>query len=265
PGLERYDPVGVTGSDSQSFDDAIELLTRHGYSLDHAVSRLVPPAWEDDDEIDPDVRAFWEYQSLVSEPWDGPSALVFADGRHVGAALDRNGFRPMRIVSTDDDLLVAASEVGVLPEDDHEIVERSRLGPGEIIVVDLVSGGVTRTGDLRAALAARRPYASMVRGSVSSLPSLGFFDAIDTWPAGAELAQRQAAFGISHEEIEIILGPMGEEGREAVGSMGDDTPPAVLSPRPRVLFDFFRQRFAQVTNPPIDPYRETSAMSLRTL
>jgi glutamate synthase (ferredoxin) len=265
PGFGRYDPVRATGSDSQSLDDAIELLIRHGYSLDHAVSRLMPPSWEKDDEMGPEIRAFFEYQSLVSEPWDGPTALVFADGRHVGAALDRNGFRPMRIVSTDDDLLVAASEVGVLPEGDHEIVERSRLGPGEIVVVDLVQGGVKRSAEIRAALAAQQPYQRMVAGSVSSLPAGEFFESTDGWPADATLAQRQAAAGLSREEIDVIIGPMSVDGREAVGSMGDDTPPAMLSRRSRVLFDFFRQRFAQVTNPPIDPYRETSAMSLRTL
>jgi len=265
PGFGRYDSIRATGSDSKTLDDAIELLARNGYSLDHAVSRLMPPAWEDDDEMDAGVRAFWEYQSLMSEPWDGPSALVFADGRHVGAALDRNGFRPMRIVSTDDDLLAAASEVGVLPDDDHEIVERTRLGPGEMIIVDLVSGGATRSGEIRAALAARRPYRAMVRAIVSPLPRHDFFESRDAWPADEALAQRQAAVGLSHEEIDVILDPMSTEGREAVGSMGDDTPPAVLSTRRRTLFDFFRQRFAQVTNPPIDPYRETSAMSLRTL
>ena len=152
-GFARTRPIRGSGSDSLTLDDAVELLSHHGYALSHVVSRLVPPAWERDEEMPRDVAAFYEYQSLVSEPWDGPTALILADGRHVGAALDRNGFRPLRVVSTADDLIAGASEVGVLPDDEHEIVDRSRLGPGEMLIVDLHEGRTARTAEIRAALA----------------------------------------------------------------------------------------------------------------
>ena len=162
PGFSLDPPISTHGSDSLSLDDAIELLRHNGYSLAHAVTRLVPPAWERDRAMPPDVRAFYEFQSLVSEPWDGPSALVFADGRYVGAALDRNGFRPARIVSTGDDLIAVASEVGVLPADEHEIVNRGRLGPGDMIIVDVERGSVMGTNEIRRRLAFRRRYRRLV-------------------------------------------------------------------------------------------------------
>jgi glutamate synthase (ferredoxin) len=267
------------GSDSQSLDDAVELLRHHGFSLAHAVTRLVPPAWERDRDLPPDVRAFYEFQSLVSEPWDGPSALVFADGRFVGAALDRNGFRPARVVSTADGLIAVASEVGILPAAEHVIVDRGRLGPGDMLVVDLERGAVLGTQEIRRRLALRRRYRRLVdevvlpSGDVAALDvPAGAADAAD-YRAGAihervdrdRLARRQAAFGCSREEVELLLKPMIAEGHEAVGSMGDDAPPAVLSSRSRLLTDFFRQRFAQVTNPPVDPYRESSVMSLTAI
>jgi glutamate synthase (ferredoxin) len=258
-------PISTSGSDSQTLDDVVGLLQYHGYSLAHAVRRLIPPAWESDDDMPADVRAFQEYQSLVSEPWDGPTALVFADGRYVGAALDRNGFRPMRIVTTANGVIAAASEVGVLPSDEHEIIDRSRLGPGEMIMVDLVEGGVKGTPEIAQVLARRRPYQRMVRAALSRLPELGRSPLPPPLHPSDRLAQRQVASGCSLEEIDLILKPMAIEAREAIGSMGDDAPPAVLSSRPRLLSDFFRQRFAQVTNPPVDPHREASVMSLRTL
>ncbi len=169
PGFNVDAPISTQGSDSLSLDDAIELLRHNGYSLAHAVTRLVPPAWERDRDLPPDVRAFYEFQSLVSEPWDGPSALVFADGRYVGAALDRNGFRPSRIVSTADDLIAVASEVGVLPADEHEIVNRGRLGPGDMIVVDVERGSVMGTNEIRRRLAFRRRYRRLVADVVRPL------------------------------------------------------------------------------------------------
>ncbi len=276
PGFEGETPVSPDGSDSRSVDDAVELLRYHGYSITHALARLVPPAWERDSDLPPDVRAFFEFQSLVGEPWDGPSALIFADGRYVGAALDRNGFRPARLVRTASGLVVLASEVGVLAADEHVIVDRSRLGPGEAIVVDLQRGAVLNTNQIRSALASQRPYRRLVADIVRPLADVGP-------PKGgpyvrgdargvrlqpdlpATLAQRQAAAGCTREEIDLLLRPMIADGHEAVGSMGDDTPPAVLSSRPRLFTDFFRQRFAQVTNPPVDPYREASVMSLTTM
>jgi glutamate synthase domain-containing protein 2/glutamate synthase domain-containing protein 1/glutamate synthase domain-containing protein 3 len=288
PGFSLDPPISTHGSDSLSLDDAIEMLRHNGYSLAHAVTRLVPPAWERDRDLPPDVRAFYEFQALVSEPWDGPSALVFADGRYVGAALDRNGFRPARIVATADDLIAVASEVGVLPADEHEIVNRARLGPGDMIVVDVERGSVMGTNEIHRRLAFRRRYRDLVADVLRPLAEPVALDAAeraaDRGPAKAgphvhvsaephpnlsaepvELSRRQAAFGCTREEIELLLKPMITEGHEAVGSMGDDAPPAALSQRPRLFGDFFRQRFAQVTNPSVDPYRESSVMSLTTL
>jgi glutamate synthase domain-containing protein 2/glutamate synthase domain-containing protein 1/glutamate synthase domain-containing protein 3 len=287
PGFSVDPPISTHGSDSLSLDDAIEMLRHHGYSLAHAVTRLVPPAWERDRDLPPDVRAFYEFQALVSEPWDGPSALVFADGRYVGAALDRNGFRPARIVTTADDLIAVASEVGVLPADEHDIVHRARLGPGDMIVVDVERGSVMGTNEIRRRLAFRRRYRALVADVLRPLADVAAVgvepaegdDVVrsvrlqaDPDPAKAghyrgtvDLARRQAAFGCTREEIELLLKPMITEGHEAVGSMGDDAPPAALSQRSRLFGDYFRQRFAQVTNPSVDPYRESSVMSLSTL
>jgi glutamate synthase (ferredoxin) len=265
--------ISAAGSDSQSLDDAIELLRHNGYPLAHAVARLVPPAWERDRDLPPDVRAFYEFQSLVSEPWDGPSALVFADGRFVGAALDRNGFRPARMVATAGGLVAVASEAGVLPADEHEIVDRTRLGPGDMCLVDLERRAVMGTSEIRRRLALRRRYRRLVEDTVQPLAHASsgaapaapaVLDAASTAGSAPGLARRQAAFGCSREEIELLLKPMIADAHEAVGSMGDDAPPAVLSSRSRLLTDYFRQRFAQVTNPPVDPYREAAAMSLTT-
>src|SRR3954447_287896 len=269
PGCGVDSPVSTDGSDSLSLDDAIELMRHNGYSLAHAVTRLVPPAWERDRALPPDVRAFYEFQSLLSEPWDGPSALVFADGRYVGAALDRNGFRPARIVHTADDLVAVASEVGVLRADEHEIVNRDRLGPGDMIVVDIERGTVMGTNEIRRRLAFRRRYRHLVADVIRPLA-----DPISVrghGPAGSPVAtdapadRRQSAFGCSREEIELLLKPMIADAHEAVGSMGEDAPPAALSQRARLFTDYFRQRFAQVTNPSVDPYRESSVMSLTTM
>ncbi len=270
PGFTVDSPIPMHGSDSLSLDAAIELLRHNGYSLAHAVTRLVPPAWERDRDLPPDVRAFYEFQSLVSEPWDGPSALVFADGRYVGAALDRNGFRPARIVTTADGLIAVASEVGVLPADEHEIVNRDRLGPGDMIVVDVERGSVIGTNEIRQRLAFRRRYRHLVAGIVRPLADPVGIDLSDDAETadgldGSALARRQAAFGCSREEVELLLRPMIADGHEAVGSMGDDAPPAALSTRARLLTDFFRHKFAQVTNPSVDPYRESSVMSLTTM
>lgn len=291
-GFDLDSPIAADGSDSRSLDDAIELLRHHGYSLAHAVARLVPPAWERDRDLPPDVRAFYEFQSLLSEPWDGPSALVFADGRYVGAALDRNGFRSARVVTTASDLIAVASEVGILPADEHEIINRDRLGPGDMILVDVERGTVLGTSEIRRRLAFRhryrllvgdvvRPLAADLNGAAlnDAATSLSILDgpastnasphtshgALGTNEVRAELSRRQTAFGCTQEELDLIVKPMMADGHEAVGAMGDDAPPAVLSARPRLLTDFFRQRFAQVTNPPVDPYREASVMSLTTM
>jgi glutamate synthase domain-containing protein 2/glutamate synthase domain-containing protein 1/glutamate synthase domain-containing protein 3 len=271
-GLEWSAAFSAATSDSGSLDEAVDLLRHRGYSIAHALSRLVPPAWERDRDLAPDVRAFHEFQSLVSEPWDGPSALAFADGRYVGAALDRNGFRPARIVRTASGLVAVASEAGILDASEHEIVHRGRLGPGEMLMVDLDRGAVMDTSDIRRRLAFRRRYQRMVADTLRSLSHAadlsqhGVLEAAPNAIATPDaLLRRQTAFGCSREEIDVLLKPMAIAGHEAVGSMGDDTPPAALSRKTRLFTDYFRQRFAQVTNPPVDPYRESAVMSLTTL
>jgi glutamate synthase domain-containing protein 2/glutamate synthase domain-containing protein 1/glutamate synthase domain-containing protein 3 len=257
-------PVGTAGSDSQTLDEAADMLRAHGYALPHAVSRLVPPEWERDREMPDEVRAFYEYQALVGEPWEGPAALVFCDGRHLGAALDRNGFRPARMIKAGDGLIAVASEVGVLDLPEESILDRGRVGPGEMLLVDLVRHAVIAPLDVRRQLARQRPYRRMIDSAmIAQLAPLAAPCAAPRDPD--DLLRRHALFLYSREEIDVILRPMASEGIEPSGSMGDDTPLAALSSRDRLLSDFFRQRFAQVTNPPIDPHREAAVMSLRTL
>ena len=261
--LDGHRPVGSVGSDSHTLDETVDLMRAHGISLPHAVFRLLPPEWERDRELPDDVRAFHEYQALVSEPWEGPAALVFCDGRYLGASLDRNGFRPLRVVTAVDDLIAVASETGVLDLPDEQILDRGRLGPGEMLLVDLQRHLFIAPASVRRMLGRQRPYRRMVDAAM--IPSRAPLVVPRRVFVGDELRRRQALFLYSHEEIELILRPMATTGCEPAGSMGDDTPPAVLSARDRLLTDFFRQRFAQVTNPPIDPHREASVMSLRTL
>ena len=251
-------------SDSCSLDAAAQALQHAGYALPHVMSRLVPPAWENDARMASHVRAFYEYQARFSEPWDGPAAIAFSDGRLAGALLDRNGFRPARYIRTDDGHLYLGSEAGIFDIPDAAIIERGRLGPGEMIVVDTERGCVYETEAVREQLARQRPYRALVRDSTVPWPAVMAAPAATQCDAGT-LARLQRLFGYSQEEIDLILRPMAREGAEAVGSMGDDTPPAVLSAFNRVLPDYFRQRFAQVTNPPMDPIREACVMSLRVL
>jgi glutamate synthase domain-containing protein 2/glutamate synthase domain-containing protein 1/glutamate synthase domain-containing protein 3 len=257
-------PVGTSGSDSQTLDEAADLMRAEGFTLPHAVSRLLPAEWERDREMPDEVRAFYEYQSLVSEPWEGPAALVFCDGRHIGAALDRNGFRPARVIRAADGLIAIASEVGVLDLPDDSIVDRGRVGPGELVVVDLARHTVLAPADVRRQIARQRPYRRMVDCAMVVQPA-PLAGTLRPSRSADDLHNRHVLFLYSREEIDLILKPMAEDGVEPSGSMGDDTPLAALSSRDRLLSDFFRQRFAQVTNPPIDPHREAAVMSLRTL
>jgi glutamate synthase domain-containing protein 2/glutamate synthase domain-containing protein 1/glutamate synthase domain-containing protein 3 len=271
-------PLSDDVSDSASLDEALALLTRGGRDVLHAMSLLVPPAWEGDDELPADVRAFFDYQACLMEPWDGPALVAFTDGRVVGAALDRNGLRPARYLTTVDGLVMVASEAGVLDVEDERVLHRGRLGPGDVVAVDLPARRLVDREALHRRLAARRPYGRWLaeqrlvvqRPSLPiPLPRVGEGSANDpgreapsgTSP-GADLAVLRA-FGYTREELQLILGPMYRDGLEPLGSMGDDTPLAVLSSRPRLLFCYFKQRFAQVTNPPIDPLRESLVMSLR--
>ena len=252
------------GSDSASLDNVLESLVHGGRSLAHAVAMLVPEAWENIPDLSPALRAFYLYHACVTEPWDGPAALVFSDGLLVGAALDRNGLRPARYKITDDGIVVLGSEVGAVELDDAHVVEKGRLGPGQMIAVDTQAGRLLKNQELKDALAARLPYQEWLDRHLLSLPT--HVRQVNGTPvAPTEPDPRLLrAFGYTTEELNLMLAPMATKGEEPTGSMGDDTPLAVLSTRPRLLFSYFKQRFAQVTNPPIDPLREQIVMSLDT-
>jgi len=239
------------------------LLVMGGRDLLHTVMMLVPAAWQGDNSVPAEVKDFYEYHQTLNEPWDGPAALVFSDGRTVGACLDRNGLRPSRYKITEDGLICLGSEVGLLEIDDAKVVEKGRLGPGEIIAIDTVNGKLLRNDEIKASYAKRQPYGTWLRENIKDIVSK---PSLEAQPApGASLLQQQLAAGYNEEEIGIILKPMAETGEEAIGSMGDDTPLAVLSKKPRLLYTYFKQLFAQVTNPPIDPIREKLVMSVEVL
>ncbi|MGN6809283.1 MAG: glutamate synthase large subunit, partial [Thermomicrobiales bacterium] len=262
PGV--YPTVQEGGSDSASLDNVFELLRRSGKPVLQALATLVPEGWEGRHDLDSARRAFYEYHAPLTEPWDGPAALAFSDGVIVGAALDRNGLRPARYRLTADNLLVVASEVGVLEPAGSEVaavVEAGRLGPGQMMAVNLAEGRLLHHDDIIGMLAARAPWAEWVAARQTTLP-VARPDAPGLDLETADLLHAQRRFGYSAEDLRIVLTPMGAEGHEAVWSMGDDAPLAVLSGKPRGLADYFRQRFAQVTNPPIDPLRERAVMSL---
>lgn len=252
------------GSDSAQLDNVLELLTLSGRSLLHSMQMLIPPAWEHDPELDPAQRAWCEYHAGLMEPWDGPAALIFGDGRFVGAALDRNGLRPARYTLTSSGLLILASEAGVIPCKAHEVVEKGRLGPGEMIAVDLKYGALLRNNEIKAALARSQPYQEWLDTHLVRLAELPQQPGTSSDPAmdANSLFQRQQLFGYTHEDIELVLRPMLTENKEPVWSMGNDTPLASLASKSRSISDYFHQRFAQVTNPPIDPLREKIVMSL---
>ncbi len=254
------------GSDSASLDNVLEVIAMSGRSPIHAMTMLVPPAWRSEKKLPDDLKAFYEYHSCICEPWDGPAALVFTDGITIGACLDRNGLRPARYKLTNDGILTLGSEVGVAGLPPECVIEKGRLAPGEMIAIDTAAGKLMRDAEIKQHLAARKPYGEWI-----SKHLLKFAPAKpeEITPPAAELdvltlTQRQIAFGYSSEEVDMILKPMLKTGAEAVGSMGDDTPLAVLSLKPRLLYTYFKQLFAQVTNPPIDPIREKLVMSLST-
>jgi glutamate synthase (ferredoxin) len=249
------------GSDSASLDNAIELLVRSGRDLVHASMMTVPQAWEKYSDLDPAVKAFYEYHQCVLEPWDGPAALAFTDGVLAGAAVDRNGLRPCRYKVRQDGLVVAGSEVGLVDLDPREVVECGKVGPGEVLVVDTRRGEVIRNVDAKCEVAGRRPYARWVARYMATLaPDPARVPPIHT---GETLLRLQRAFGYGAEDLRIVLEPMASTGGDPVWSMGDDTPIPPLSAVPQSVYAYFRQRFAQVTNPPIDSLRESMVMSLR--
>ena len=261
--LDKIWPLIYDGqSDSASFDNALELLLMGGYPLAHAMMLMIPEAWAGNPLMDEDRRAFYEYHAALMEPWDGPAAMAFTDGRQIGATLDRNGLRPARYIVTDDDYVIMASEVGVLEVPERKIVRKWRLQPGKMLLVDTEQGRIIDDAELKRSLATAKPYRTWIDRSRIALDALP--DPAPPQRSDVSLLDRQQAFGYSQEDLKIILAPMAESGEEAVGSMGNDAALAVLSNRPKVLYGYFKQLFAQVTNPPIDPIREELVMSLVT-
>jgi glutamate synthase (NADPH/NADH) large chain len=261
-GLYKIWPLIYDGqSDSASFDNALELLFFGGYSLAHAMMLMIPEAWADNPLMDDKRRAFYEYHAALMEPWDGPAAMAFTDGRQIGATLDRNGLRPARYVITDDDYVILASEAGVLDIPERKIVKKWRLQPGKMLLIDLTLGRIVDDKELKDQLARHRPYQKWLDKTQLRLKDIPMPDYVPV-PDGDKVLDRQQAFGYTQEDLKLVMAPMAATGQEAIGSMGDDTPLAVLSGRPKPLYSYFRQLFAQVTNPPIDPIREETVMSL---
>ena len=252
-------------SDSASLDNALELLTMSGRSILHAVMMLMPEAWEKMEEIPPKIKGFFTYHACLNEAWDGPAAVVYTDGRYVGAALDRNGLRPARFKLYDDGLMVMGSEVGVVEIDESKVTMKGRLAPGRMLAIDTQEGKILRDSDIKAQIAAERPFDEWAETNVFSLPEHAKPFSEDFEPVNLmDLTHQQICFGWNNEQLNEVLKPMAKGAAEPIGSMGDDTPLAVLSRHPRLLFDYFKQLFAQVTNPPIDSIREKVVMSLAT-
>jgi glutamate synthase (NADPH/NADH) large chain len=260
--IEDFRPIVRTGgSDSAALDNVVDFLMTSGRSMPHVMMMLVPEAWAHDPEMSPEKKGFYEYHGCLIEPWDGPAALCFTDGRLVGATLDRNGLRPAKWVVTSDGLVVLASEFGVLDIDPSRVTQKGRLQPGKMFLVDTVEGRVVSDPEIKKRVATQKPYAAWVAENKIDLAALEDVPSLYTIPHD-ELITLQQAFGYTEEDIKIILGPMASQGEEPVGSMGIDIPLACLSERPQNLFRYFKQHFAQVTNPPIDPLREEIVMSL---
>ncbi|MFH8835878.1 glutamate synthase large subunit [Streptomyces sp. NPDC017868] len=261
--LERIFPICTPdASDSASFDEVLELLHLGGRSLPHAVLMMVPEAWENHETMDPARRAFYQYHSTMMEPWDGPACVTFTDGVQVGAVLDRNGLRPGRYWVTDEGLVVLSSEVGVLDIDPAKVVRKGRLQPGKMFLVDTAEHRIVEDDEIKAALAAEHPYQEWLETGEIELSDLPEREHIVH--THASVTRRQQTFGYTEEELRVILAPMARTGGEPLGSMGTDSPIAALSARPRLLFDYFTQLFAQVTNPPLDAIREELVTSLRS-
>ena len=266
--LDKMWPLIPHGqSDTACLDNALELLLAGGYSLAHAMMMLMPEAWSGNPLMDPARRAFYEYHAALMEPWDGPAAVCFTDGRQIGATLDRNGLRPARYCVTKDDLVVLASESGVLPIAEEDILRKWRLQPGRMLLIDLEQGRIIEDDELKAELADAHPYEEWLSKAQYKLKDLDHIEPeLSELPQEAtSLLERQQAFGYTQEDLSRFLEPMARAGDDPLGSMGTDTPIAVLSSRPRLLYDYFKQNFAQVTNPPIDPIREQLVMSLLSM
>lgn len=266
--LDKMWPLIPHGqSDTACLDNALELLVAGGFSISHAMMMLMPEAWAKNPLMDASRRAFYEYHAALMEPWDGPAAVCFTDGRQIGATLDRNGLRPARYCTTSDDLVCLSSESGVLPFKEEDITRKWRLQPGKMLLIDLEQGRIVEDAELKAELAAAHPYEKWLEQTQYKLEDLHQIepDLSSVPDHGAPLLERQQAFGYTQEDISRFLEPMGRDGDDPLGSMGTDTPIAVLSSRSRLLYDYFKQNFAQVTNPPIDPIREELVMSLLSM
>lgn len=260
--ISKLWPISYEGqSDTACFDNALEFLVRGGYSLAHAMMMLIPEAWAGNPLMDESRRAFYEYHAALMEPWDGPAAVCFTDGKQIGATLDRNGLRPARYLVTDDGLVVLASEMGVLPIPEERIVEKWRLQPGKMLLIDLEQGRIVSDDEIKRQLSEAHPYKEWLKRAQIVLEDLKPVQARES-RTDVSLLDRQQAFGYTQEDLKLLMQPMAVTGQEAVGSMGSDTPISALSSRPKLLYTYFKQNFAQVTNPPIDPIREELVMSL---
>ncbi|MRD47154.1 glutamate synthase subunit alpha [Caenimonas koreensis DSM 17982] len=260
--LKKLYPISFASqSDTATFDNCLELLTMAGYPISQAVMMMIPEPWEQHSTMDERRKAFYEYHAAMLEPWDGPASIVFTDGRQIGATLDRNGLRPSRYCVTDDDLVIMASESGVLPIPENKIVRKWRLQPGKMFLIDLEQGRMIDDEELKSGLANGKPYKQWIENLRIKLDDLS--DTSGNVPhSDVELLDRQQAFGYTQEDIKFLMSPMAQAGEEGIGSMGNDSPLAVLSNKNKPLFNYFKQLFAQVTNPPIDPIREAIVMSL---
>src|SRR6202012_5881744 len=265
PDLDKMWPIIPHGqSDTACIDNALEILVAGGYSLAQAMMILIPEAWAENPLMDPDRRAFYEYYAALMEPWDGPAAIAFTDGRQIGATLDRNGLRPARYIVTDDDHVIMASECGVLPVPEERIVHKWRLQPGKMLLIDLEQGRIIGDDEVKQRLSTEHPYAEWLKETQFKLEDLPDTDRRGL-PRPNDLAvlhQQQNAFGYTQGGIQSFMEPMARDGDDPLGSMGTDTPLAVLSDKAKLLYNYFKQNFAQVTNPPIDPIREELVMSL---
>lgn len=261
--LQKLYPISFAGqSDTATFDNCLELLTMAGYPISQAVMMMIPEPWEQHTTMDERRKAFYEYHAAMLEPWDGPASIVFTDGRQIGATLDRNGLRPSRYCITDDDLVIMGSESGVLPVPENKIVRKWRLQPGKMFLIDLEQGRMIDDEELKANLANSKPYKQWIENLRIKLDDVETGAAEHVAEGDVSLLDRQQAFGFTQEDLKFLIAPMAAAGEEAIGSMGNDSPLAVLSDKNKPLYSYFKQLFAQVTNPPIDPIREAIVMSL---
>ncbi|HLL89918.1 MAG TPA: glutamate synthase large subunit, partial [Tepidisphaeraceae bacterium] len=262
--LQKMFPILTeSGSDTATLDNALQFLTLNGRSLPHSVLMLIPEAWQNNAKMDEDLKAFYEYHACLMEPWDGPASVVFTNGNQIGAVLDRNGLRPSRYYVTKDDLVIMASEVGTIPVDPANVAKKWRLQPGKIFLIDFKQGRIVDDNEIKRDLVQKRPWAEWIKEYMIPLDDLPSPEGVHTVDH-ATLMTRQHAFGYTVEDIKLLITPMAATGQEAIGSMGTDTPLACLSDKPQLLYSYFRQLFAQVTNPPLDAIREELVTSLYT-